>query len=178
MGKDSEDEEEARYGTASFSGRKQAEETDDEWCGEIYEKDTVIRTGKNQETDETVFLEYMKELSRVPDQCLRLYSLDGATASDPSIPYAWPSKDPDIMTPCPNCGGPRCCIAQVMSPLIAAMLESVQMVEDGSKYSNPPTSWDWATLAVSICSKQCTTRRIRNDEMMLVEEEIVPVGIA
>lgn len=205
MDMDSEDEEEARYGSryqsqdttgASINQAKGADADDgtdaDEWGGEAYERDAVIRTGKQHNTsssleNETAFIAYMKELSRVPDQCLRVYG--GGTG----VPYAWPTSHPDISSACPRCGEKRRCAVQIMSPLIIAMTEGLDMALDASKevpkgrakqttqgttaptgqaLCGPPSTWDWATLAVSICSKSCL------GDGGLIEEDVRVLGEA
>jgi hypothetical protein len=172
MDMDSDDEEEARYGPGAAASQGQAEDSEetDEWGGESYEKDTVIRTGKRSDTDEAAFVAYMREVSRVPDQCLRVYG-EGA-----GVPYVWPTKEPRIESSCPRCGAPRRCVLQVMSPLIAAMSESLDMVKDPAGFAAPPSSWDWATLAVSVCAKRCVESETR--PYGLTEEAVCALGEA
>jgi len=171
MGIDSDDEEEARYGRAdsinsrnennnnSGSGDEGAGEADGEWGGEAYERDTVIRArftnGKGTSVSasadsEAPFVAYMKELSRVPDQCVRVY------AGGAGVPYAWPTnsvrRDLESSISCPRCGASRRCAAQVMSPIIAAITEGLEMVdaEERRRMRVPPLSWDWAWRRLGI----------------------------
>ena len=188
MDLDSDDEEDARYGSGAHAGvtgahqqktNRTPEGTEDEWAGEAYERDAVIRIGKQQNTsssleNEAAFVAYMKELSRVPDQCLRVYG------GGPGVPHAWPTKQPHLSSSCQRCGEPRRCAVQVMSPLIVAMAEGLEMMAEGHTGSSgmcgPPSSWDWATLAVSICSQSCVGDG--DDLGRLIEEDVRVLGEA
>ncbi len=186
MGIDSEDEEDARYGQGSSAANPRVDDqktsvsqdgTEDDWGGEAYECDAVIRTGKQHNTsssleNEAAFVAYMKELSRVPDQCLRVYG-GGA-----GVPYAWPTKHPHVSSSCPRCGDPRRCAVQVMSPLIVAMVDGLEMAQEqvaSTALCGPPSSWDWATLAVSICAQSCVDD---DDACRLIEEDVRVLGEA
>lgn len=198
MGIDSDDEEEARYGRAdsinsrnednnnSGSGDEGAGEADGEWGGEAYERDTVIRAritnGKGTSVSasasvdsEAAFVAYMKELSRVPDQCVRVY------AGGAGVPYAWPTnsvrRDLESSLACPRCGASRRCAAQIMSPIIVAITEGLEMVdaEERRRMRVPPLSWDWATLAVMVCDAECVEEA---GDSVLVEEEVLAIGEA
>lgn len=172
---DDEEEDERGDGIPCHSGIDDgtAEDTGDagliSWDGEAYENDAVLRgAGKSAEED-TSFIRFMRQLSEVPDQCLRVYHAD---MNDTRIPYLWPServKD----TSCSRCGSPRVCVLQCMSPLISALDEACDMVKGSSSdcYKNTPLSWSWATLAICICSSLCT-------QGTLVEECIDALGEA
>ena len=190
---DSEDEEDARYGQGPGAGSARVEEespsasqdgTEDEWVGEAYERDAVIRTGKQQNTsssleNEAAFVAYMRELARVPDQCLRVYG------GGPGVPHAWPTKHPDVSSSCPRCGEPRRCAVQVMSPLIVAMAEGLEMAREHREHAEnqalcaPPSSWGWATLAVSICAQSCVSGGVDDTiSSILIEEDVRVLGEA
>ena len=129
------------------------------WEGEAYEPDSIIRTS-GREAPDTIFLKFMKDLSRHPDQCLRLYRVPPGGAK--TIPYAWPVAHDEIQQQpvCDRCGSERVCMLQIMSPIISAFLEAREMaIEEGIQESVgtklPPSSWGWAVLHVTVCGNLC-----------------------
>lgn len=171
-GDDDNDEEGDEDGASPGSGvEDDAEDTGDagvvSWDGEMYEKDSILRgTGQPTEGDAS-FLRFMRQLSVVPDQCMRLYDAD---SNDKNIPYLWPS-DRLQETSCPRCGSSRVCVLQCMSPIISALDEARDMTGSPLSYKSPPFSWNWATLAVSVCNSLCA-------HSTLIEERIDVLGEA
>lgn len=165
------------------SQRLQGEDTEDtgdagviSWEGESYEKDAILRfTGKPADED-ALFIKFMRQLSAVPDQCLRVY---GEESTQESIPYLWPSKGLEKRS-CTRCGSALLCIVQCMSPIISAIDESMGMIDSKASgcnvYKSPPCSWSWATLAISICSDLCIESNGGNDSF--IEEYVDALGDA
>lgn len=155
----------------SFGVDEDTEDTGDagivSWDGEQYENDSILRgTGQSSE-DDASFIRFMRQLSVVPDQCMRVYDVD---TDDKNIPYLWPSKGIQE-TLCSACGSPRICVLQCMSPIIAALDEARDMTGSPDSYKSPPFSWNWATLAVSVCKSLCA-------HSTLIEEHLDVLGEA
>lgn len=139
------------------------------WEGESYEQDVVLRATKSPRSEDDVrFLRFMKQLSLVPDQCMRVYSVE---SNENTIPYLWPSQQRMHETSCSYCGSPRICVAQCMSPIISALDEAHDMTESCEGYKSTPYSWNWATLAISVCRTSCTYEHF-------VEEHVDVIGEA
>eukprot|EP00890_Picochlorum_soloecismus_P003852 jgi/Picsp_1/4468/NSC_06689-R1_protein len=138
------------------------------WLGETYEPDTVI-TVAGREAPDTSFLKFMKCLSEVPDQCIRLIENENQAI--------WPLKPPPIFAHCSLCGAPSVIVAQIMSPVIAALEESLEYLEESTRKEavTPPDAWNWATIGISVCSKLCMGA---DDGVYLYKEQIAPVGEA
>lgn len=138
------------------------------WSGEAYEPDTVI-TVSGRAAPDTAFLKFMKCVSEVPDQCIRLLEKQSQAV--------WPVKDKPDFPNCSLCGASSIVVTQIMSPVIAALEESLDYLEEStrSKAATPPDAWNWATIGISVCSKLCVNA---DDSVGLYQEQIVPVGEA
>jgi hypothetical protein len=149
------------------------------WEGEAYEPDSILRTS-GREAPDTLFLKFMKDLSRHPDQCIRLYHVPPGGAK--TIPYAWPVAQDEIQQQhgCDRCGSERVCMLQIMSPIISAVLEAREMaIEEGIQElvvgtKLPPSSWSWAVLHVTVCSNLC----MDDKNFVFIEECIESLGDA
>lgn len=138
------------------------------WSGEAYEPDKVI-TASGRAAPDTSFLKFMKSVSKVPDQCIRLIQSEKQTI--------WPLKEPPTFAHCRLCGAPSIIVMQIMSPIIAAMQESLEYLEESTREEAaiPPDAWNWATIGISVCSKLCMSA---DDGVCLYQEQIAPVGEA
>jgi hypothetical protein len=138
------------------------------WSGEAYEPDTVI-TVSGRSAPDTSFLKFMKCVSEVPDQCIRI--LENKSQS------IWPVKDQPNFANCSLCGAPSVVVTQIMSPVIAALYESLDYLEESTRReaATPPDAWNWATIGISVCSKLCVNA---NGSVCLYQEQISPVGEA
>lgn len=123
------------------------------WEGETYEPDNVI-CGDGRTAPDGYMLKFIQHMAAIPDQCLRLLY----TASHAGSLHSGSNKEirEKSGNNCPSCTAPRACVAQVTSPLIAALIESLDMVPATDHFRSPPSSWEWAVIEIRICSKLCT----------------------
>ena len=85
---------------------------------------------------------------------------------------------------CPHCHTEEMCIAQLMAPLIAMLHEAVDWAaEAGEDYIQEepvgvPSSWEWLTVAVFACPRQCARSRTSafEEETVIVVNETVTEG--
>jgi hypothetical protein len=139
------------------------------WEGEGYEKDKVLvlegRKGVSQEG-----WQFIKKVQKVPDQCVRrsLWAKDVDIAKKQyfSDRPLWPHSDLPTPPSCPCCGSRRVFAVQLMAPMISAIAEAKEWLEEelGEEGETPgqleletlPLSSGWATVAVYMCEQMCT----------------------
>ncbi|WPT11827.1 hypothetical protein PSENEW3n2_00005327 [Picochlorum sp. SENEW3] len=144
------------------------------WEGETYEPDNVI-CGDGRTAPDGHMLKFIQHMAAIPDQCLRLLY----TASRAGSLHLESNKDlrEKSGNNCPSCNAPRACVAQVTSPLIAALIESLDMVPATDHFRSPPSSWEWAIIEIRICSKLCTHANDRG-KAIPIEEAVNTMGEA
>lgn len=178
---DSSSSDDEHPSTEALENAHMSENGDDEeggtasWEGESYEPDNVI-CGDGRTAPDGHMLKFIQHISAIPDQCLRLLYTASYTRSLPFSSKEEDSYDASVDT-CPSCNAPRACVAQVTSPLIAALIESLDMVPAADHFRSPPTSWEWAVIEIHVCSKLCIGRTDQ-DKATLIEEVVSSMGEA
>ena len=107
------------------------------WTNEQYEAEPA---------DEKQFNKFLERVNLEPSQCIR-YCGGG---------LLWPSKDVPSVPECDICGSARQPVLQVMSPIVAYLLESIQWeLEAGRTYQGNLDSADFMTCVVYVCTNLC-----------------------
>lgn len=167
-----------------MESRGREEETEGEgegWEGEKYEKDKVLvlegRKGVSQ-----AGWHFIKRVQRMPNQCIRQAQYSSNANSKAKEPHPdrplWPY--PDLPTPscCPYCASRRIFAVQLMTPMISAIAEAKEWLEEelgeegetSLRVETLPLSSGWATVAVYICEQGCVPP---SDGGYAVEEVVI-----
>ena len=119
------------------------------WSGEAYEPDAAPGAS-------SAYLAFAARVAREPGQLAR-YSLGtpplwplapgrGATSRPPAPPPP---------PPCSACASPRRWEVALVSPLAALLDEAVDWAGGGKSAPGCPAGWEWTTVAVATCERDC-----------------------
>ncbi|KAK1267469.1 hypothetical protein QJS04_geneDACA000665 [Acorus gramineus] len=129
-------------------------EEDETWSKENYEYDRALYADRT-------YLKFKKRVEACPEQCLR-YSYSGKPLLSTN----------NLQRPgtCGRCGGSRKFEMQLMPPL----LYFLQQAADGSTTCSPK-DWNWLTLIVYTCSKNCNSpfEKSSSKGWTIAEEKII-----
>lgn len=126
------------------------------WDNENYEY------GRALSADRT-YLKYKKVIDCCPEQCFR-YKYGG----NPLLA----SKSMQNPTPCQHCGAPRHYEMQLMPPLVYFLHEGAKK---HPKYS--PDNWNWMTLIIYTCTKNCSVLRSEGSHSWAVAAEEIELQL-
>lgn len=124
---------------------------EERWDGEVYEYDNALFVDRT-------FMKFKKRMDAYPEQCFR-YSYGGK----PLLP----SKELEVPANCGLCGGFRHYEIQLMPPLLYFLREG-----SNSSTTQSPEHWNWMTLIVYTCSKNCS--HPSSNSWTAAEEIIIP----
>lgn len=136
------------------------------WDNEPYEEDRVLMNN-SRKAPTLSFLKFLKKVQLIPEQCVRSNSKSRPLMPGEMVPQ--PGS-------CSVCGRSRNFELQLMTPVIAALGESAEWLEedgvDPGLLKKVPESWNWATILVYACgSSECCTAMYVEEEIVIVEEE-------